>query len=42
MYGHDITDAATFISGIQEQDTSVYLYEVAEDRIPSNSYEQKL
>lgn len=30
MHGHDITDAASFISSIQEQDKSVYLYEVAE------------
>lgn len=44
MHVHDITDAATNISGIQEQDTSVYLYEVAEDtcRSPSISNEQKL
>lgn len=35
MHVHYITDAATNISGIQEQDTSVYLYEVAEDRSPS-------
>lgn len=30
MHGHEITDAASFISSIQEQDKSVYLYEVAE------------
>lgn len=35
VHVHYITDAATNISGIQEQGTSVYLYEVAEDRSPS-------
>lgn len=34
MHGYDLTDAATFISSIQEQNTSVYLYKVAEYKIP--------
>lgn len=42
LHGQDIIDAASFVSSIQEQDTSVYLYEPTKDRIPSIPYEQKL
>ena len=41
LHGHAITDAASFICKTQEQDTSVYLYEVHENEILNKSYGAK-
>ena len=42
LHGHAITDAASIICKIQEQDTSVYLYEIHENEILNNSFDAKL
>lgn len=39
LHTHDITVAVSFISSIQRHDIC-YLYEIAEDRNPSNAYEK--
>ena len=42
LHGHDISDAASFVCKIQEQDESVYLYEIYENEILNNSDDAKL
>ena len=42
LHGYDISDAASFICKIQEQNISFYLYEIHENEILYNSYDAKL